>query len=70
MSMSRNQIMDRNIKTLSISLKHAEMHMDALLNPPKGKNVEITEKDIRHISGHIKYVREKLMDSDGVTLRG
>ena len=69
MSMSRNQIMDRNIKTLSISLKHAEMHMDTLLKPPKSKDVEITENDIRHIAGHIKYVREKLMDSDGVTLR-
>tara|TARA_B100000745_G_scaffold240917_1_gene163394 strand:- start:987 stop:1175 length:189 start_codon:yes stop_codon:yes gene_type:complete len=61
--------MDRNIKTLSISLKHAEMHMDTLLNPPKSKDVEITENDIRHIAGHIKYVREKLMDSDGITLR-
>ena len=69
MSMSRNQILERNVKTLSISLKHAEMHMDTLLNPPKSKDVEITENDIRHIAGHIKYVREKLMDSDGITLR-
>jgi len=45
------------------------MHMDALLNPPKSKDIEITENDIRHIAGHIKYVREKLMDSDGLTLR-
>lgn len=69
MSMSRNQIMDRDIKTLSIGLKHAEMHIDTLLNPPKGKDIEITEKDIRHIGNHIRYAREKLMDSDGVTLR-
>ena len=69
MSLSRNQILDRNVKTLSISLKHAEMYMEALLNPPKSKDMEINESDIRFITGHIRYVREKLMDSDGVTLR-
>ena len=68
MSMSRNQIMDRDIKTLSIGLKHAEMHIDTLLNPPKGKDIEITEKDIRHIGNHFLYARDKLMISDGVSL--
>ncbi len=68
MSMSRNQILDRDVKTLSIGLKHVEMHMDALLNPPKGKDVKITEKDISHMSRHLKYLREKLMDSDGANL--
>ena len=70
MSMSRNQILDRDIKTLSIGLKHVEMHMDALLNPPKGKDIKITENDISHMSRHLKYLREKLMDSDGTTLKG
>ena len=60
--------MDRDIKTLSIGLKHAEMHIDTLLNPPKGKDIEITEKDIRHIGNHIRYAREKLMNSEGVSL--
>ena len=69
MSMSRNQIMDRDIITLSIGLKHAEMHIDTLLNPPKGKDIEITEKDIRHIVNHIMYARENLMDSDGLNIR-
>ena len=68
MSMSRNQILERNVKTLSLSLKHAEMYIDTLLNPPKSKDIEVNESDIRYIAGHIRYVREKLMDSDGVTL--
>ena len=66
--MSRNQILDRDVKTLSIGLKHVEMNMDALLNPPQGKDVKITEKDISHMSRHLKYLREKLMDSDGANL--
>ena len=39
--------------------------------PQKAKirEIEITENDIRHIAGHIKYVREKLMDSDGYNLK-
>ena len=68
MSLNRNQILDRNVKTLSLSLKHAEMYIDTLLNPPKSKDIEINESDIRYLAGHIRHVREKLMDSDGVTL--
>ena len=68
MSLSKNQILDRDVKTLSIGLKHVEMHIDTLLNPPKGKDVKITEKDIEHVSRYLKYLREKLMDSDGVNL--
>ena len=68
MSLNRNQILDRNVKTLSISLKHAEMYIEALLDPPKSKDMEINENDIRYIADHIRYVREKLMNSDGVAL--
>ena len=69
-TLSRNDILDRDVRTLSINLKHAEMHIDTLLNPKsKNKEIKITEEDLKQIASHIHYAREKLMSSDGSTLR-
>ena len=62
MSISRDDIANRHIKTLSISVTHVIGYIDAMFHKrKKGEIVEMTENHREYLKSHLNYINDNLL---------
>ena len=62
MSISRDDIANRHIKTLSISVNHVIGYIDAMFHKrKKGEIVEMTENHREYLKSHLNYISDNLL---------
>ena len=62
MSISRDDIANRHIKTLSISVTHVIGYIDAMFHKrKKGEIVEMTENHREYLKSHLNYISDNLL---------
>ena len=62
MSISREDIQNRHIKTLSISVTHVIGYIDAMFDKLKrGEIVEMTESRREYLKSHLNYINDDLL---------
>ena len=62
MSISRDDIANRHIKTLSISVNHVIGYIDAMFHKrKKGEIVEMTENHREYLKSHLNYINDDLL---------
>ena len=62
MSISRDDIANRHIKTLSISVNHVIGYIDAMFHKlKKGEIVEMTESRREYLKSHLNYINDDLL---------
>jgi len=62
MSISNEDIHNRHIKTLSISVTHVIGYIDAMFyKREKGELIEMTENHREYLKGHLNYINNNLL---------
>ena len=62
MPISRDDIYNRHIKTLSISVIHVIGYLDAMFDKlKKGEIVEMTENRREYLKNHLNYINDDLL---------
>ena len=62
MSISRDDIANGHIKTLSISVTHVIGYIDAMFHKlKKGEIVEMTESRREYLKSHLNYINDNLL---------
>ena len=62
MSISRDDIANRHIKTLSISVTHVIGYIDAMFHRlKKDEIVEMTESRREYLKSHLNYINDNLL---------
>ena len=63
MSISRDDITDRHIKSLSINVTHVIEYIDAMFHRlKKNEIVEMTENHREYLKSHLSYINKNLLE--------